>query len=250
MLRSLNELIGYKIEATDGSLGSVYDFFFDDQKWALRYMVVDTGSWLPGRLVLIYPFALEKPDWANQKFPVDLSKEDVENGPPIDSDKPVSRQKEIELFQHYKWDPYWMYSEPFSTPEFIETSSPAQIEKPGEVEDPSLRSFREVKDYYVHARDGDVGHNEDMLVDDEDWMIRYLVVDTRNWMPGKKVIISPSWIRDINWAESKITVDHTEDEIRNSPEFDPSVPVNREYEARLYDYYGRPVYWEPDTVNL
>ncbi|MGQ9572218.1 MAG: PRC-barrel domain-containing protein [Dehalococcoidia bacterium] len=105
-----------------------------------------------------------------------------------------------------------------------------------ESEDPHLRSVKEVTGYHIQATDGEIGHVEDFILDDEDWVIRYMVVDTRNWLPGKKVLVAPGWVENIDWSESKVAVGLSREEIKDSPEYDPSAPVNREYEVRLYDY--------------
>jgi hypothetical protein len=113
----------------------------------------------------------------------------------------------------------------------------------GQSKSSHLRSTREVIGYNIQASDGEIGHVEDFIVDDETWIIRYMVVNTRDWLPGKKVLVAPRWIEKVTWAESKVYVELTRESVKNSPEFDPSAPVNREYETKLYDYYGRPKYW-------
>jgi hypothetical protein len=125
------------------------------------------------------------------------------------------------------------------------TGSPPELveEFASESGDPHLRSTQEVLGYYIHASDGDLGHVEDFIVDDDNWTIRYMVVDTRNWLPGKKVLVAPEWITEVSWGESKVYVDLTQDAIKDSPEYDPTETVNRLYEERLYDFYGRPKYW-------
>jgi uncharacterized protein YrrD len=238
MLRSIDELIGYKIEARDGDIGKVSDFLFDDELWVIRYLVVNTGNWLIGRQVIISPAAFYgKPIWENEKFPLILSRRMVEESPDIREDEPVSRRKESEIVAYYHWPAYWypvIYREPP-----VETEE-GEREESG---DSHLRSMREVEGYHIEARDGHIGHVKDFIIDDDPWEIRYLVVDTRNWLPGRKVLVSRLWIDEVSWLGSKVTVDLTKEEIEKSPEFDPSSPVNREYEEVLYDYYGRPKYW-------
>ncbi len=253
MLRLMKEIQGYKIEALDGILGSAYDFFFDDRNWTLRYLVIDTGQWLPGKLVLIYTGALDLPNWAERRFPVRVTKAEIEKSPQVDEDKPISRQKEIELFQHYDWGvPYWAPAPgAFPTtvsPPLVELGESAPEEESAEG-DSHLRSFREVNGYHIEAEDGKTGHVEDFIVDDEEWIVRYMVVKTRNWLPSKKVIISTEWVEDIIWNEREIRVDLTTTQLKNSPTFDPTAPVNREYERRVYDFHGRPVYWEHEPVH-
>jgi uncharacterized protein YrrD len=247
MLRSLKELYGYALQATDGEIGTVEEFYFDDEKWAVRYLVANAGSWLTGRLVLISPLALGEPDWGSQRLPVKLTREQIRNSPDIDTAKPISRQHEIDYYQYYGWPYYWAGAEtwgvsplPLAAPPPPPPAEKASGQAPG---DTHLRSSREVEGYHIQARDGEIGHAEDFIVDDETWRLRYLVVDTRNWWPGKKVLVAPEWISGISWEEALVRVDLTREAIKAGPEFDPGQPINREYEARLYDYYGRPVYW-------
>ena len=112
--------------------------------------------------------------------------------------------------------------------------------------DPHLRSFQEIKGYRCHASDEEFGHIDDLIVEDNTWTIRYLVISTRTLLPGKKVLVSPLWIEKINWAERNVSLTLTKHAIQNSPEFNPAEPINRKYEEELYDYYGRPVYWKEE----
>ncbi len=243
MLRSVKDLQGYKILATDGEIGRVHEFYFDDENWVIRYMILDTGKWLPGRRVLVSPVALGQPDWSSKLLPVVLSREQIENSPPISEDEPVSRQHEIDLIKYYDWPTYWPVSPIGAPPEGVMGSASDEMETEEEKGDPHLRSTREVSGYHIEASDGEIGHVEDFIVDDDNWIIRYLVIDTRNILPGKKVIISPQWVKKVNWEESHVQILLSQESVKQSPEYDPSQPVNREYEENLYDYYGRPRYW-------
>ncbi len=255
MLRSVEELNGYTVEATDGEVGSVAEFYFDDDNWTIRYLIADTGSWLMGRRVLISPLALGTVDWESQKLPVNMNKERVENSPGIDTDKPVSRQHEMVYSDYYGYPYYWggpyLWGPATYPPGYRGTYSPA---RPSTVEkeldaakrqqnDVHLRSTKEVTNYYIEALDGDIGHVKDFLIDDESWTIRYLVIDTRNWWPGKKVLVSPEWIRSVSWRDSKVHVDLSREAIKNGPEYDEHALPGRDYEKRLYDHYGRHDYW-------
>jgi hypothetical protein len=249
MLRSVNELYNYVLSAKDGQIGRCKDLLFDDRWWTIRYMVADTGKWLPGRKVLISPISLGEPDWPSRLFSIRLTKQQIEGAPPLDSNAPVGRQHEISWNRHYGWSHYWdgvhtwgiagspgaLYGEKVKESE----------ENDGNSGDDNLRSTIEVKGYRIQAVDDEIGHVEDFIVDDEKWTIRYMVVDTRNWLPGgEKVLVSPGWIAAISWAERRVSVDLTREQVKNSPEYDPSIPVNRTYETRLYDFYGRPTYWD------
>lgn len=237
MLKSAKGLMGYTIGAKDGELGSVHDFLFDDERWITRYLVVDTRQWLPGRKVLIAGSVLGAPSLADKVFPVALSKDQVRNSPVIDADKPISRRQEQLLVDYYQWVPYWGGGSVAPVVTEAETHRTEEAKKEG---DPHLRSVREVTGYSIHATDGSVGHVGDFILEDTNWAIRSLVVDTRAWLPGRDVLISPKSIREIRWAERAVYVELTRDEVKNSHEYDPTAPVNSRFEERLYDYYGRP----------
>ena len=249
MLRSLKTLLGYSVLAKDGDMGKVHDFYFEDDTWIIRYLVVDTGHWLTGRKVLLTPGALGRPNWEKLAFPVALTREQVEKSPDIDTDKPVSHQQELDLYNHYGWPLYWLDpgtgAWPGVTPmaPIFSPPGPSEMAKDPKA-DPHLRSVREVTGYHVHASDGEMGHVEDFIADDALWVIRYMVGHVSNWLPAKKVLISPQWLGEIRHWERKVNVTMTQESILHCAEFEPRTFVNREYEERLYDYYGRPGYWE------
>lgn len=250
MLRSLKDILGYGLEATDGSIGKVDDFYIDDVSWAIRYLVADTARWLPGRLVLLSPVAIGEPDWAARKLPVAHTKEQVKSAPGIDADKPVSRQHEIELAKYYSWTYWWdelPHGRQFSqTPEKTagrpsEAGGAAGTET--EVADPSLRSVREIVGYDIEASDGGLGHVDDLITDTAAWIVRYAVIDTGKWLPGEKILIAPRWVDEIDWSAKTMSIDLSREMIKSCPRYDPSTPINRQYEEQLYDFYGRPAYW-------
>ena len=240
MLRTIQGLLGYKIQARDGEIGQVDDFYFDDEDWTVRYLVVDTGDWFPGKQVLISPSAFSgHPQWSTKTFPVNLTRAQVSRSPDLESERPRLRP-EPDL--HYGWPIYWGGE---SSTNLIAT---AVLEE--ELEqfrgDTSLRSMNEVVGYRIHAENSQFGHLDDFIVDDETWHIKYLVIDTRNFFPGKKVLISPRWVHSVDWSDSELHVDLTREQVKDSPAYDPDAPVNRQYEEVLYDFYGRPKYWTAD----
>ncbi len=254
MLRSLKDLQGYSIHARDGDLGSVDQFFFDDERWTVRYLVVDTGGWLPGRLVLISPIAVERADWDRRHINLSITKAQVEHSPGIDADQPVSRQFEADYYAYYGWPYYWAGGAAwgaYAYPGLLAAPPPAQ-QPATEAEadqdqqdrgDPHLRASKEVIGYHIRATDDAIGHVEDFVVDDGSWDLRYLVVDTSNWWFGKKVLVAPPWVTQVSWEEREVMLDLSAEQIKNGPEWDPTAPINRAYEERLYDAYGRPAYW-------
>lgn len=241
MLRVTSPMMGYALHATDGEFGSVKDLLFDDEAWVVRYLVADTRKWLPGRKVLIPPTMAGPPDWEKRLVPVQMSKQEIEDAPPLAEDRPVSRQYEIALYQHHGWPMYWGSRETMGVWPMFMTEHGASFDEPEG--DEHLRSVRETTGYHIAARDGEIGHVEDFIVNDHEWWLNYLVVDTRNWLPGRKVIVSPAWVESFDWSKRQVHVDLTKDSIANAPEFDPNLPINRAYEERLYDFYGRPRYW-------
>jgi len=248
MLRSLKDIMGYHIAASDGELGSVRDFYFDDQEWVIRYLVADTGRWLPGRQVLLSPVSVAGLEWASRRMKIALTKDQIEKSPAINEDEPVSRQAERDLVAHFDWPTYWgaaPHGPATASPHRSGDTSQAVAERrvTQQSTDPCLRSVDEVTGYHIQAKDGEIGHVEDFITEDDLWALRYMVVDTRNWLPGRKVLVAPAWIDAVHWDEAKVLVNLTRDEIKNSPPFDPAQPINREYETRLYDFYGRPKYW-------
>lgn len=257
MLRSAKQLEGFAIGATDGPIGKVKDFYFDDEAWVVRYLVADTSKWLGGRDVLISPYSLGQPDWDGKTLPVTVTKEQVRNSPGIDSDLPVSRQYERSYLGYYGYPYYWggrgLWGQGFYPGALpLETgvepydSYQGYLRAPtnrDEKNDPHLRSCNAVRGHHIVASDGEIGHVQGFLVDDATWSIRYLVVDTSNWWMGHKVLVSPEWIGSLNWADSTVSVDLTREQIKAAPAYDASQPFSRDSEGALYGYYNRNGYW-------
>jgi len=275
MLRSVNDLKGFGIVATDGEIGEVEEFYFDDERWAMRYLVVNTGNWLSGRQVLISPFSVMKLDQDNRKLHVTLTKDQVEKSPNIDTHQPVSRQMEAVYSDYYGYPYYWggqflwgaeespvLASQRSATAIATATAQPAIVTATGHPTttkattpmhvnsaDVHLHSTQEVTSYHIAATDGDIGHAEDFILEDDNWTIRYLAIDTRNWLPGKTVIVSPQWITAIDWAQRKVHLNLSRDGVEHSPEFDSAKLISREYETQLHEHYGQPGYWVNYSTN-
>jgi len=231
MQRSVNNLVEYTICATDGELGKVNDFYFDDLTWSIRYLVVKTGNWLSERDVLIPHAALGRTDWNSKTFRVNLTMEQVRNSPDIDTEKTVSRQHEEKLFDHYMLPVYWgegFYATPLGMIPLTPISDMSKMKVDDDLtqqqhEDPHLRSTMKVKGYQIHANDGEIGHVEDFIVDDDKWILWYLVVDIHNLLRGRKVLIKPHRINRIDWDKSEVYLNLSQESIKNSPEFDSSL---------------------------
>jgi hypothetical protein len=268
MLRSMKDLEQYAIHATDGVIGHVQDFYFDDQTWVIRFLVVDTGTWLLHRKVLISPIAIGRPNWTEKWLPVSITQEQVKNSPEIDTEKPVSRQHEIRQLGYYGYPYYWggaglwgngtypntllpNYHGTVSAPEVLRTKEERTVARAqpvrNEHEDPHLRDCKVVMDYHVQAIDGDIGHVEGLLVDEETWAIRYLIVNTSNWWLGHQVLIAPEWIDDVSWLDATVSVSVTRQAVQDAPPFNSRADLDRDKETDLYDHYGRETYWNLAT---
>jgi hypothetical protein len=205
----------------------VEGFYFDDLSWTIRYLVVDTREWLSGRRVLLPAASLGQADWEGRTFPVSLTRDQAKLGPDVDTEKPVSCQREEELHVHYGWAPYWRPAPTVpGIGAFAVSQKMAAAERKSDGEgnqgDPYLRSTKEVIGCHIQSQDGEIGHVEDFIIEDETWIICYLVIDTRNWLPGKTVRVAPHWVEEVNWADKRVYVDLPRETIRNSPEQDLS----------------------------
>ena len=259
MLHSVSHLHGTTVVASDGDIGRVDEFYFDDEHWAVRYLVIDTGGWLAGRKVLISPYSVKRTDAQVRTLEVSLTRDQVERSPDIDTHKPVSRQHEADYLQYYGYPTYWGGVDMWGLggfPLVAPAAGPMPGALPGNVsgagdreqqqnpEDSHLRSTKDIEGYHVQASDASFGHVEDFLVDLESWAIRYLVIDTRNWVPGsKRVLVATKWIDRIDWVDAKVHTALGKEAIRNSPAYDESTVVDRDYETRLHETHDRRGYW-------
>ena len=251
MLTNSTCLKGLVIRASDGELGTVDQFYFDDETWAIRYLAVETGGWLGGRPVLISPFSVVHADLLDKRLDVALTKEQVEKSPDINTHLPISRQHEAAYLGYYGYPNYWggpfmwgpaFYPAGLASPTTTSTEALAdRIRR--ESTDSHLRSTEAVTGYNIEAADGEIGHVNGFVVDDEAWAIRYIEVATRNWWPGNKVLVSPAWVDRVSWTDARVYVGLSREAIKNAPEYVDSTPITREYENRLHLHYGRPPYW-------
>ncbi|MFA6471538.1 MAG: PRC-barrel domain-containing protein [Candidatus Latescibacterota bacterium] len=245
MLIKAKTLKDYKLGSLDGEIGKVKEFYFDDRYWAIRYLVADTGNWLTGRQVLISPYALSAVNKDKKYIAIDLTKKQIEDSPSLNSDKPVSRQFEAAYSGYYGSPMYWggphMWG---SYPEIVRDHEKWRESIQGEKAwDPNLRSTNDVSGHNIQAADGDIGHVEDFIIDDETWAIRYLIIDTQNWWPGKNVLISPQWIERVSWSESKVFINLLRETIKQSPEYTEESLLTRDFETGLHRHYNRRGYW-------
>ena len=272
MLRHMNDLRGFAVLATDGEIGDIEEFYFDDERWAVRYIVVNNGTWLSGRQALISPFSVTQIDRDNRKLHLQLTQAQLEKSPNIDTHKPISRRVEAAHSDYYGYPYYWgspflwgaeerpvLASKRSATARYTATARPTakavtangHSPTPGTAtgrcdvsEEVHLRNTQEVATYHIAATDGEIGHVEDFILEDDSWAIRYLEIETCNWLSGKNVIVSPQWISSIAWALGKVHINLSREGVERSPEYDSSKPISRGYETQLYRHYDQAGYWQ------
>jgi hypothetical protein len=226
MLRSIKQLYGDKLGASDGELGHVKDFYFDDQNWAIRYLIADTGTWLPGRQVLLSPHALARLDQVKKVLRVNLTRKQIEESPPIESHKPVSRQFEEEYYRYFGWPYYWQGDGLWGMSGFPILEGPAtpasnppvpvRLPAPQGI-DAHLRSTQAVNGYHLQASDGTIGHVCDFMMDAQSWTIGQLVIKTGHRFSGKEVLIPIKNVDRISYSDSKVFVNLTIEAVERSP---------------------------------
>jgi len=223
---SAKGLFGRAIDAHDGHIGSLHDLYFDDQGWTIRYLVIDTAKWLPGRKVLISPEATLQPWHGEGALPVKLTKDQIKSSPDIDTAQPISRKAERLLYTHYGWIPYWAapgVPAPPPLPPAGAASAEERREAAEEAEsasEPRLRSIREVLGYHLLATDGEIGHIEDLVLDDNTSRILFVIVNLGEWLSRKRVLLSPRLISKIDWASSKVVTEASRQAVKTSPEYE------------------------------
>jgi len=253
MLYQAKTLHGYKLNSLEGEIGKVKEFYFDDHFWVIRYLVADTGNWLTNRQVLISPRTLGIVNNDAQNIAVKLTKKQIEDSPLLKSDEPVSRQFEESYYKYFAVPSYWethvtrgQYGDMIGTSP--DTERLPKSTGGSKTFDPRLRSTHDVSGHHIQAKDGEIGHVEDFITDDETWMIRYLIVDTLNWWDGKMVLISPRWIDRVSWDKAKVFVNLSRAAIKQSPAYIEGSPIKREYEAALHQHYNFQGYWVDEPI--
>jgi len=208
MLNKAKILQGDKLDSLDGEIEKVKEFYFDDQHWTIRYLVADTGNWLTGRQVVLSPYALIAVSKEEHHIIIDLTKKQIENSPSLSSDKPVSRQFEESYYGYYEYPMYWRGPYLSGAYPYIQRDREKWNKFTPEEKawDPHRRSTHEVSGYHIQAADGEIGHVDNFVINDETWAIRYPIIDTKNWLPGKKILVSLQWIDRVSWSESRVFI--------------------------------------------
>ncbi|CQR47515.1 PRC-barrel domain protein [Paraliobacillus sp. PM-2] len=248
-----------KINASDGKLGGVLDIYFDDKFWTVRYLVVDTRKWLPGKKVLLSPVSFDSVDMENGSLHVLATTEMIKNAPNQHEDEPVSKQAETKLINYYGWPNYSFGLGGLAGPwggytypqDLVDAQNSGLLQNDVSTDDAMdhhLRSVNEIDGsffgYRVEASDGEIGHVSDFVIDDENWKIYYIVVNTNDPLASDHILLSTDWINKVEWASQKVFIDLTKDQFKEIKDFDPNEPITRAYEEKLYSKLGKPKYWE------
>jgi hypothetical protein len=244
MFRTVKGIKDYVLAARDGEIGACRDFLFDGADWHIRYMVADTRAWLPGRKVLITPDSLQEPDWETRRLPVALTRREIRESPPLQAEAAVSTDYERQWHRHYGRRPYW-----------VDAALPGASSRPGrqpqaEVgeavrgENQGVFSANDTIGYDVHAADGAFGHVGDLMMELPHWIIRYIIIDTGRWLPGKQVCVIPDAVKRLDRIRGEMEIALTAAQLQAAPDYEPAPLMNREYQVVLHDYYGWPRYWE------
>ena len=264
MLFAVSGLIGCPVQASDGEVGAVKDFLFDDKTWKIRWMAVDASRLAARPPPGVHSSVSDCSAGAAAKahatddelsgetlaLTVNLTKAQIAAGPHAHEHDPVTRDMEALLYDYYAWDPYWGASHfggaalPNAESQIVDDAArrEADAEIPPLDGADHLHSVAEFKGYYVHAVDGDIGHVENLLADDANWEIRYLVIATRNWWPGKVVQLSPYAVKDIDWFGEHVNMNVSRDQVRSAPAWDPLAMADEVSEDQLHRHFGWPGY--------
>jgi uncharacterized protein YrrD len=226
VLHLARKIRGATIRAVDGDIGTVEDFYFEEDRWTVRYLLVDTGKWMSGKKVLLSPMSVG--EWNAEEIRVSLNKNQVWDSPEFNPQGPFSHDHEKQVLGYYGYPYYWgaagvwgMFDEPAALLTAPAPPAPDPAKATGiDPESRSLRSTHKSTGYHLRASDGEVGHVDDFLIGDKSWRIRYLLVDTSNWIGGRSVIVSSEALERVDKQHAMLHVGVTRDAIKQSPSFE------------------------------
>lgn len=244
MLHPLSKLNKATVITTDNETGEAADLFFDERDWAVRYLVVNIGTWLFGRTTLIAPAAIQAVEWNKKKISLNLTRKQIEKSPAIDTRAPIPRQRELEIFTFYGWQEYWPASSFTSVPPLPPHAHPLQpirsmedelAAPPEHFEDPHLRRLAEARSCKLLAADGEAGKIVDLLVDDSDWAIRFILVATRP--EGREIAVPIARLGRARWSERQLTTDLANESLQSAPAYD-ATKIGTDEEEKILGHFG------------
>jgi hypothetical protein len=249
MFNSASHITTAHVKAVDGDIGPVEHLLFDDHQWVIRYLVVDAGTWLADRDVLISPYSIVQPLRWDRVVDVALTRRLVRTSPALDVGQPISHENEQEFRRHYHYPAYWeggglwaLGAVPY--PSVAPLPTVDRLTSAPFPEGMRLRSNAQLEGFEVHAVDGCIGEVEDLIFDDQSWVIRYLVVDTKSWWPGgRRVLVGLPWVDRMDWDRQQIHVTLSREQVKCSPGYQDVASIHRDYEISLHVNYQRQGYW-------
>lgn len=244
MKHSLKNLKGYSVETADGMKGKIKDFLFDEDTWAVRYIDADFGNLFKDKRIILPVDVIIETSWKHHRFTLNISKEKIEKSPSPQDKPTVSREYEKQLVKYYGFPFYWSTGGIVPAPPGsyypVRPLNVPQNKISEKDLNTKLRSFREVEGYQIRAIDDTLGHVEDIMIDDTDWQLVYLIIDTSNWLPwSKKVMLAINWLEEISYVKGEVKINLNTDTIKSAPDFDTNQPIEMAYERALSDYYQR-----------
>lgn len=249
MLRQFRTLQGCTLVASDGDVGTVREFYFEDEGWTVRYLVIEIPGWMQERQILIMPNVLDEVDAQGGAIAIKSTKQQARTSPPLDSDKPAGRQHEKQLHQDDDWNPYQIIKGMAALtrvlpPEAASDAGQAAAKNDTNMDRHLLSSNELVTRYTLHAQDADIGTVEDFILDDEEWGVRYLVIRTGTWLSDKQVLLAPEWVERISPEGGDIFVNLPPAVIKDAPPYDSAAQISTAYEQRLHNHYERRGHWQ------
>lgn len=251
MALEYKKLKGFSINAMDGKAGKLKDILFDDHSYKVRYFVIDTSSWLPGRKILLSPEAVDKVDYDNSVIFFKLTKDTIENSPPLSDHLPVSKQHEQSLTQYYSWAPYaistgWFpypaYTIPNDSVGYASDLYPSNWINLSENKernfDRYLRSCEEICGYKISSIDEEkFGEVSNIIFIEKSWLLIDLVLSSNRWLPGgKNFACSPMFVESFNEYERELRVSMTKKMMLDSPEY-KFENYGEQYRESLLNHY-------------
>ncbi|MDG5786492.1 PRC-barrel domain-containing protein [Evansella sp. AB-P1] len=240
-----NWLKSFSVVGNDGGFGTVDNVLFDEDKWTIRYLVVKAGLWFTNERLYISPASIEEIDIKSEMIRLNISRDQAAKAPII-GDEPISRKQEREFSSYYQFSPYWLGGKVWGgvvlARDLLDFDQPVQEVEDNE-DEPKIHVANDVIGYELAAQEDTFGKIEDLLFEEESYVIRYFVVDTKKILPGKKVLISTEWISHVDWVSGRVEVTITKEQVEKSPEYLPGQPLTREIEEALFEYYDKEKYW-------
>jgi hypothetical protein len=223
MLKNVDTFKNNEVHASDGMIGIIRDLYFDTQDLILKFMVIDTQSWLENREILISPESVKRFNWDRNKFDLGLLKRRIEQSRVISIDEPAGPGGRKQSREYYFLSTYW------------------DSERAGGNLAHLLKDS-ELKRFDICLSDGRIGGTAGIIIEESTWKVEFIIVDADSMEAGKLVPLPAGWINRIDPKEGIIHVDLNKEDILNAPTFPAEELEDESNEKALYNYYSRHLY--------